>query len=340
MILIKDTDPPKDPPFYRYNDPRNAVATRQDSLDAYNAMVNLLGALEREGYHGAGSVDPEVHADFVPFGHDNVGLSIQDHHRRARGDYSDYEKGLYLESTEGITDPPTLDEFWNIVDNETDGPVTRVREMTTGVVNPNLPLSYYHTGIQPQGLGSYIKRTRDRTDEYEGDFVEVPYYDPIAVKPYDLLTDEEKAERLEKYGPEPFQQAAPAPIPASQRGPDPDIEIRPDTENAVTLDDGTLTPMKMVKKQTVMVPQPAPAPRPLTPIRPSATIDHRLRPMTPIKTQTGRQPELIMRANPRMKTGEEPNYYKVWDDKRKQWTTRPVEPEELDRYRRQNRIGG
>lgn len=53
---------------------------------------------------------------------------------------------------------------------------------------------------------------------------------------------------------------------------------------------------------------------------------------------TGRKPELMMRSNPRMRTGQEPNYYKVWDNKRKQWTTRPVEPEELERYRKENKI--
>jgi len=51
----------------------------------------------------------------------------------------------------------------------------------------------------------------------------------------------------------------------------------------------------------------------------------------------GKQPELIMRTNQGMRTGQEPNYYKVWDDKGKQWSTRPVEPEELDRYRRKNK---
>ena len=49
------------------------------------------------------------------------------------------------------------------------------------------------------------------------------------------------------------------------------------------------------------------------------------------------KPQLIMKANPQMRTGQEPSYYKVWDDNRKQWTTRPVEPEELNYYRQKNR---
>lgn len=75
--------------------------------------------------------------------------------------------------------------------------------------------------------------------------------------------------------------------------------------------------------------------RPRVPQTPE--LDMSLKPMSDVKPKQGRQPELIMRSNPQMQTGQEPNYYKVWDDKRKQWSTRPVEPEELDRYQRENR---
>lgn len=66
--------------------------------------------------------------------------------------------------------------------------------------------------------------------------------------------------------------------------------------------------------------------------------DMQLAPMSAIRSPEGRKPDLIMRANDKMKSGQEPNYYKVWDEKRKQWSTRPVEPEELDRYREENRV--
>ena len=63
-----------------------------------------------------------------------------------------------------------------------------------------------------------------------------------------------------------------------------------------------------------------------------------LAPMSAIRRLEGRKPEIIMRANDRMKSGQEPDYYKVWDEKRNQWSTRPVETEELDRYRQENRV--
>lgn len=85
------------------------------------------------------------------------------------------------------------------------------------------------------------------------------------------------------------------------------------------------------------------APEPL-PMRgamqiPTEERDMNLRPMQPIKS-TGMQPRRVMRPNPRMRTGQEPNYDVIWDDRRKQYVTRPIEPEELEYYRRQNRIQG
>ena len=47
--------------------------------------------------------------------------------------------------------------------------------------------------------------------------------------------------------------------------------------------------------------------------------------------------ELIMRANPGMRTGQEPGYYVIKDDGKKN-RVRPVENEELQYYRTQNRI--
>jgi hypothetical protein len=68
---------------------------------------------------------------------------------------------------------------------------------------------------------------------------------------------------------------------------------------------------------------------------PSEELDMNLRPMRVIRS-TGRKPQRMMRSNPNMRTGQEPNYDVIWDEKRKQWTTRPIEPEELDYYRREN----
>jgi hypothetical protein len=53
--------------------------------------------------------------------------------------------------------------------------------------------------------------------------------------------------------------------------------------------------------------------------------------------KTGRDADLIMRTSNKTRTGQEPNYYRYFDNKGNP-KTRPVEPEEYDRYMRENRI--
>ena len=52
----------------------------------------------------------------------------------------------------------------------------------------------------------------------------------------------------------------------------------------------------------------------------------------------GRQPEVQYESNPNMKTGQSPLNMKVWDAKRKQWTTTPLEGGYRERYIQENRI--
>jgi hypothetical protein len=336
---MRTTKGPGDPPKFggrviKYKDggrndewpPGGGPASRQDSLNAYNAAVELLRSLEERGYE----LD-----DITPY--DDAKRKLDTHHRRARGEYNEHEISQYETFIENMKedpesysfDPsavpldlqrqfgmdhwwpkgeyPTIDEYYGIYDNTTEGNVTRVREMTTGVINPSLPTGYYDVNIDPQGM-------IDMTGM--ADYVELPYYDPLAVKPYDLLTEEEKLERREKYGPEPWEK-----------------EYKPEPE----------TYPKANKTLTDKTPQ-----------RPRVVIPERLEPrgvridQTPVERdiirrvlelpKPGRQPELIMKSSNRTSTGQEPNYYRVWDGKDKQWKMRPVEPEELDFYLRENKI--
>jgi len=58
--------------------------------------------------------------------------------------------------------------------------------------NPLAPPIYLHPNIAPQGSNQYYSRTF-------GDLSDVPHYDPLAVKPEDMLTDAERIERAKKY---------------------------------------------------------------------------------------------------------------------------------------------
>jgi hypothetical protein len=64
---------------------------------------------------------------------------------------------------------------------------------TDDINNPLAPSIYLHPEIAPQGSEFYVS-------ERWGDSTDIPYYDPIAVAPFDKLTPEQKEKRVEKYG--------------------------------------------------------------------------------------------------------------------------------------------
>lgn len=206
------------------------AATRQDSLNAYNAASELLQALDDQGY----DIDTRPNALTT-----EETARMKNFVRRLKGDFTPKDERVY----NMFGDPSAYDiyQFYGILNRREKDGVIRAREKTIGVINPSIPLGYYNRRIEPQG---FMKAWGGE------DLVELPYYDPVAVKPYNLLTEEEKKERREKYGPEPwekeqkekvriikqvsapepFQQAAPPPIPASEHGPDPDIERQPEPQ--------------------------------------------------------------------------------------------------------------
>lgn len=61
--------------------------------------------------------------------------------------------------------------------------------------NPESPTIYLHQGISPQGSIMYHHSGRHFEDASE-----VPYYDPLAIKPGDMLTPAEVKARVKKYG--------------------------------------------------------------------------------------------------------------------------------------------
>lgn len=310
-----------------------SVATRQDSLDAYNAAIELQNELKRQGYD-----DPRIE----PLDKSKAG----EHYRRALGIYTNDEKEAFKKFGDGTEN---IDDYFYVQDSTTKGDVTRARENAPQVINKSLPKVYYDSGIAPQGQlqtwgpshpGTFVTKAIDWVNSKTGyerpnkkdDYVEFPYYDPVAVKPYDLLTEEEKAERLEKYGPEPWMRPVKQPQPEKR-----------------------ISKVKVLKAPTTSA-QPQPAPQPAQQQRPAALGLRRMFPLPPPQNQIvatderqlqemlfderkkGRGAVRVMKADQQMRTGASPDYDVYWDENRKQWKVRPIQQEEVDRYRKENRI--
>lgn len=69
-----------------------------------------------------------------------------------------------------------------------------------------------------------------------------------------------------------------------------------------------------------------------------ATDQRQLKEMLLDEKKKGREAVRIMKADQQMKTGASPDYDVMWDEKRKQWVRRDIPQEEVDRYRKENRI--
>ena len=67
-------------------------------------------------------------------------------------------------------------------------------------------------------------------------------------------------------------------------------------------------------------------------------VDKELQASTTSIPTSKRNTELMYKLNANMRTGQEPDKYKVWDEKGKKWRMRDVEPEELEYYRNKNKI--
>jgi len=67
------------------------------------------------------------------------------------------------------------------------------RELENGILNINSPFPIYDIRISPLVVNSY--ENRFGRDGFNGDFVNVALYIPVTVKPYKLLTEEEKVIR-------------------------------------------------------------------------------------------------------------------------------------------------
>ena len=75
-------------------------------------------------------------------------------------------------------------------------PVWSQRDMASGVLNPNIPPSYYDTRILPQRFDVY-----DAVNQYGNyDSVGKYTYEKLAVTPWKKLTTKQRIQRLEKFG--------------------------------------------------------------------------------------------------------------------------------------------
>jgi len=109
------------------------------------------------------------------------------------------------------------------------------REEVYNTLNKSIPLALYHRGIEPQYLSEFLKHLNDSGWK---DYYDMYSYDELATTPWRDLTEEQKKERLDKWGtvgtpysttPTLSQNRTIAPLPKPEPKPEP-VDTRTETE--------------------------------------------------------------------------------------------------------------
>ena len=198
--------------------------TTQDSLDIYNStqeLNNYYGnpkygyKVSRKGAAIFGDGSKKFLSSNGLYAKDyNEGINIEDNLKRYSDDsydyitdFPDWAKANNIRSTKDIKNlaAKARKNYASVMNNPYKG---IIYDKITGNIDFAPPPAKFDTRIKDQGVITYksIKGA-------PGADVELPYYDPIAVKPVSMLTPKERIEREKKYGKIPSSTPKPQPKP-------------------------------------------------------------------------------------------------------------------------------
>jgi len=204
-----------------------SLPTRGDSLRVYNAQLALNNFYNKEVKAGRLKKSTQLPFDVYPKIFDNELTSrnlefyretISDRKRRHQrgGGYFDDQYKKYFNLT-----PEQVKKLENqglgITKSSTPN-VEYYRDLITPMQNLASPFAIFDKRIKPQRVIGYSPASGDVGD-YPGGEVSVYDYDPLAVKPYDLRTPQEKIEWEKKYGKPKKEKPKPTSTPVKKTEP-------------------------------------------------------------------------------------------------------------------------
>ena len=154
-------------------------ATATDSLNVYNSAIKTLDYYDKnkdyEKWNTLNSYNPED--NYFKTGNllKDLAENVKEYNKESHSDI----KGNKV---------PLSKYYKNISPTQ-----FQQRELADGYLDINSPMPLYDRRIVPNQISTYANK-------HMGDRVTVPMYDPISVKPYNMLTEEEKKLREERYG--------------------------------------------------------------------------------------------------------------------------------------------
>lgn len=202
-------------PGYNFQEFQNGGATRQDSINISNNSRNFKNAISKLNYKKIYEKPYSAKEDIYKYVNGKVTMNTDDKdliehvktvtNTRANGD-------IYLNSNTNRTGGKKISNKDMMSRNSRYSSVgynvpllkkinnnqylTSEKSSFIGY-NTDIPNLLMDGRIKPQTTSRYeLSETKDK----EGDFVIFSEYDPIAVTPFDMLSEQQKKERVRKYG--------------------------------------------------------------------------------------------------------------------------------------------
>jgi hypothetical protein len=166
-----------------------SVPTMADSLALYNNANKVLNYYKGKKYQNLSSGEKYRKKNYYK---ERNKESLEQFIRRNKMNSVLFSRGTGSE----MTSIP-IDSYYKRLD---DGNRYFQREGASAILDMRAPMQLFDDRITPTMLNFY--RNIDKNDPLTDDYVSIFSYDPILVKPVSMLTPEEKATRLKRYGKE------------------------------------------------------------------------------------------------------------------------------------------
>lgn len=156
--------------------------TMQDSIALYNNTKSLVNYYsEKNGY------------EFDYYNQDPPGI-INMLQEKKRVEVENKKKNKETTSTDSGSRTIDISEYYKKIDENK----FQQRELANSILDTKGPMGLYDNRISPHGRYKVINKN-GKNKLLEGDIVDIPMYDPIAIKPYSLLNPFEKVIRDKLY---------------------------------------------------------------------------------------------------------------------------------------------
>ena len=240
------------------------VPTQADSLRVYNAALATLNYYKNDKRHIAPKIN-EFDENVAKSKINQVGSENLDEYRRMykelanptdltaeryRKDYNEPRKDLLKKVGKAIAEAKSAPSG-----------IAYYKDAYPSKIDINAPSAIIDERIKPQGWVNFKSNDEDyRSAQPAGIVTGMWYYDPLAVKPYNMRTEEEKIKWNKKYGKEKSKPKQPVskPTPKSTTKPEPKPEPAPVVAKQPTPEQPTPQPKPLYEYEGEYVMAPTP----------------------------------------------------------------------------------